>query len=77
MDIIETMTPQEAAERLRATGMHIGVETLRQGLQQGAFPFGTYIQSATGGPVYFVYARLLEEWIKARAKENAPAKPEH
>lgn len=32
MDIIETMTPQEAAERLRATGMHIGVETLRHGI---------------------------------------------
>ena len=68
MEVIETMTPQEAAERLRATGMHIGVETLRQGLQQGAFSFGTYIQSATGGPVYFVYKRLLDEWIKERAR---------
>ncbi len=66
MDIIETLTPQQAAERLRAVGMHIGVETLRQGLQQGAFSFGTYIQTPTGGPVYFVYARLLEEWIAAR-----------
>ena len=64
MEVIETMTPQEAAERLRATGMHIGVETLRQ----GAFPFGTYIQSVNGGPVYFVYKRLLDEWIKERAK---------
>lgn len=68
MDIIETITPQEAAERLRATGMHIGVETLRQGLQQGVFPFGSYIQSVTGGPVYFVYKRLLDEWVDARKK---------
>lgn len=66
--IIKTLTPQAAAERLRAAGMRITPDTIRYGLQQGTFPFGDHIQR-DGGPVYFVYEELLEKWITERASK--------
>lgn len=40
VQIILTMTPQGAAEYLRASGMSISPDTLRRGIEQGVYPFG-------------------------------------
>lgn len=67
MQLIETMTPEKAAEYLRQRGYNICKETLWQGLQQGVFPFGVYIQSKSGKPVYTVFVKLLRQWADERA----------
>ena len=57
---------KEAAELLRqALGMHITADTLRDGISQGQFSFGTYIKTEKSC-VCYVYARLLEQWIAER-----------
>ena len=68
MDTIETMSCQEATERLRAMGMKISPETVRSGLQQKVFPFGDYIATPAGNPVYIIYTRLFEEWAARRVR---------
>ena len=45
MQIISTMTPQSAAEYLRARGMSISPDTLRRGIEQGVYPFGLCIKT--------------------------------
>ena len=59
------MTPEQAADRLRECGMSITPPTLRLGLAQGSFPFGTYIKTEKSC-VCFVYAKMLEKWITER-----------
>ena len=66
---IETITPAEATERLRALGMKISTTTLRDGIEQGKYPFGIYIKSKSGGNVYQIYKRLFDSWIAERATE--------
>lgn len=65
---LKVLSAQEATEVLRQCGMRISPELLRAGLKQGAFPFGTFIQSEKS-PRCFVYGRLLEAWIRERAGE--------
>ena len=49
---IPTLTAEQAAERLRAEGVKISADTIRQGIQQGAFPFGVLsAQAANAGTV--------------------------
>lgn len=67
MEQIKTLTAQEATERLRSMGMKISVEAVRDGLQQGAFPFGNYIQGAKNR-IFIVYEKLLNAWIAERAE---------
>ncbi len=69
MQMITTMTPQAACERLRASGMSIGTDTLRAGIEQGVYPWGICIRTATGNPVYQIFGKLLEDWIAERAAE--------
>lgn len=64
--MIETLTVREATEKLRSLGMKITVDTMYSGLQQGVFPFGHHIETKNGNPVYLVYGKLLDEWIKER-----------
>ena len=59
------MSPEQAADRLRAVGMRISPTTLREGMAQGQFPFGSYIKTEKSC-VCFVYPRLLEQWIAER-----------
>lgn len=63
-----TITPQEAVEILRDCGMKIGPEALREGLLQGAFPFGTAIRLQTVR--CWVYPKKLEEWISEYLKDD-------
>lgn len=58
-----TISPQEAVEVLRASGMAIGVETLRLGLLQGVFPFGTAVKTEKS-VVCWVFPRDLHDWIR-------------
>lgn len=64
-EFIPTMSPVEATDWLRARGMRISPETLRLGILEGQFPFGSCI---TGGkaPRVYVYTVMLEEWAAAR-----------
>ena len=69
--LIKTLSVAEATEKLRTLGLQISPDTVRQGLQQKIFPFGDYIQSKTGNPIYFVYEKLFLEWIAKRLEEPA------
>lgn len=60
-----TITPEQAAERLREIGMKITPTTIRDGMAQGRFPFGDYIKTEKSC-VCYVYPRLLERWIEDR-----------
>lgn len=58
---IITVTPAEAVEILHSYGMNIGRSALCAGIQQGSFPFGTFIQMEK--EVYFIYLAKLNRWI--------------
>lgn len=65
---IPVMTAVEAAERLRAEGLKISADIIRQGIHQGVFPFGTCVVD-TGGRVRscMIYAVQLDRWITDRS----------
>ena len=65
--IIETMTTAEATEQLRSMGLKISNEVLRDGIDQGKFPFGVSIKSRHGGTVYHIYKRQFDSWVNERA----------
>jgi hypothetical protein len=62
---IEMYTVLEAVDRLRSVGVSIGQNTLRDGIGQGAFPFGIFIRQKH--PVYKIFKRQRDEWIAERA----------
>ena len=68
--MIETLTVAETTERMRTAGIRISPETLRDGLEQGVYPFGVHIKSRHGGNVYQVFAKLLDDWIDERSTKN-------
>lgn len=61
----KTISVQEAHDILRDHGMRIDPETLRNGLEQGVFPFGDCIRNPKSRE-FFVYPKLLEEWMAER-----------
>lgn len=66
---VKVFTVAEATEVLRRCGVRISPDLLRAGLQQGAFPFGTYIQTEKSSRCY-VYENQLEQWLKERSYEQ-------
>lgn len=66
---VQMLTVAEATEKMRACGIRISPETLRRGLEQRVYPFGDFVQTASGGPVYFIYSKLFHKWIAERADE--------
>lgn len=56
-----TLTPDEASKIMRAAGIKICTETLRDGIEQGAFPFGIYIQQCAR--TFFISRKKLFEWL--------------
>ena len=56
-----TLTPDEASKIMRDAGIKICTETLRDGLEQGAFPFGIFIQK--GARTFFISRKKLFEWL--------------
>ena len=59
------MTVAECDKILREHGMKISAETLRNGIEQGVFPFGTCVQNPKGRD-FFIYPKLLDSWISER-----------
>lgn len=66
---MNVLTAAEATEILRRCGLRISPEILRAGLQQKAFPFGTFIQGEKT-PRCYIYENQLESWIRARSREE-------
>ena len=62
MTQMKTISVAQATERLRASGMRISPETLREGLLQKAFPFGTAVKTETSVACW-VFPNDLDEWI--------------
>ena len=67
MTTVKTLTINETLERLRAHGVAMGPEILSMGIEQGAFPFGVCVHKDRRN--FFIFERLLDEWIAARAVE--------
>lgn len=72
MDQIQTLTVEEATEKLRTMGVRISPDTLRRGLQQKVFPFGDCIISEKA-PRFLIYGKLFQKWVAERAAEGAEA----
>ena len=66
--MIEVLTAQEATERLRAEGLKISADTIRQGIQQGVFPFGDCIVVDGKIKWCYIYAAKLDAWIEDKQK---------
>ena len=64
--MIEALTAAEATERLRAAGLRISPETLRNGILQGVFPFGDCVTDSGKVKLCYIYTNLMENWIKER-----------
>lgn len=56
----KTLTPEEASQLLRERGIRIETETLREGIEQGAFPFGVFVQRDKR--VFIIGAKKFSEW---------------
>lgn len=57
-----TLTTEEAAGCLRYAGIKVSPVTLREGIEQGKFPFGFMIE---GSSRIFIVSRFqLEQWIE-------------
>ncbi len=61
LDNRSTLTPQEAAQALNMAGMSITAKTLRDGIEQGAFPFGIFV--AGESRIFYISKKKLAEFI--------------
>ena len=61
---LSIITAAEATERLRSMGMRISPEILRDGIEQGQFPFGAVIRSINDTPRCYVYEKKFNEWAR-------------
>ena len=57
-----TLTPAEATTHLMAAGMSISVKTLRDGIEQGVFPFGICVLSDSR--IFYISKKKLAEFIE-------------
>lgn len=64
------LTAQEATERLRAMGMKISADTLRLGIEQGQFPFGSLIRSKDANPRCYIYEKMLMKWAEEKGYKD-------
>ena len=68
---VKVLTIEEATEILRAAGLSISPDTLRRGIKQGVYLFGTCIEGAKQR-IFHVYEKLMEEWMKKRGEIDEP-----
>lgn len=66
--MIEVLTAAEATEWLRDEGLRISPDTIRDGIQQGVFPFGDCVMSGDKPRWCYIYVNKLEEWIQDKQK---------
>lgn len=64
---IETMTPEEAAAAMRELGLRCSAEKIRDGIEQGKYPFGVCINMDRRE--FEIYRALFDRWVKERAME--------
>lgn len=60
--MIETLTLAQAVDYLHDKGLSICKETLGNGLEQGAYPFGICIRN-DGRRVFQIFKKKLDAWI--------------
>ena len=63
-----TMTPEEVSVVLRSYGVKTSPYKIREGLKQGAYPFGVYIQMTS--PVYEIYTKKFVSWCEENLIER-------
>lgn len=56
------MTPEDVACELRKLGLNVTTETIRQGIKQGKYPFGEFIQMKK--PVFQIFRKKFIEWVE-------------
>jgi hypothetical protein len=66
---LNIITAEEATERLRAMGMRISPETLRNGIEQGRFTFGDVVRSNRDNIRCYVYEKKMMEWARDIGEE--------
>ena len=66
MKHIPTMTPEQAATKLRELGMRTSPARIRQGIRDGIYPFGMAIRVSERRIEYEIYRKQLDEWIEDR-----------
>lgn len=69
---IKVLTVEETTEVLRMAGLRVSPDTVRRGIAQGVYPFGTCIEGAKH-PIFHIYEDLLEEWMKKRGEIDEPS----
>lgn len=67
MKHIPTMTPEQAAARLREMGMRTSPARIRQGIRDGVYPFGVTIRVSDRRIEYEIYTKQFDDWVKERA----------
>lgn len=61
----KTLTVLEAHKTLEEHGMKISVDSLRNGIEEGVFSFGTCIHNPKARE-FIIYPKLLDDWIAER-----------
>ena len=56
-----TITTEQAASLMRAAGIQIETVTLRDGIEQGVFPFAVCIERSR--KVFIVFKKKFAEWL--------------
>ena len=56
-----TITTEQAASLMRAAGIQIETVTLRDGIEQGVFPFAVCIERSR--KVFIVFKKKFSEWL--------------
>lgn len=65
--MMDILTAAEAAEILRAEGMSISPETVREGILQKQFPWGSVILNDNGNiKRCYIYGTELDAWIESK-----------
>lgn len=64
---VETLTIQQTAQIFRDVGIATTEEKIRNGIEQGLFPFGVIVRSDKGNVMSEIYTRQVYEYLKARA----------
>ncbi len=67
---LPTMTPEQAATRLRQLGMRTSPARIRQGIRDGVYPFGVCIRVSDRRIEYEIYTKQFEEWVAERIVDD-------
>lgn len=65
--MIDALTAAEATEVLRACGLRISPETIREGIMQGVFDFGDCVKDGEKVKWCYIYRTRLNQWIEERS----------